>query len=275
MAELPLEVRLSGQEADFHELPAYDGFNSMAGISLAATIVTHYAATGNLRRRGQFETRSRIRFKESRRGSIIFGLAIELASNPYILGATGGVAVSVAGSAVYDLLKYVIQKNIGREHAPQTKALENLLESREGDVEAVTAAIEPALRQGHSVIGTGASTAEITGKNQDPIATFDRNTKDYISRSIEDETIIEKDVSIAAFNANSGHGRLFDDEHGRTVSFYIPEHAQSALKSVIGWGLSEYTRGTGRRISTKFTRILALDGRPKKYIILDAEIPQH
>lgn len=271
MPDLPLEVRLSGQEADFHELPAYDGFSSLAGLSLATTIVTHYATTGKLRRKGQFETRSNIRFKESRRGSLIFGLIIQfVASNPFILGMAGGVA----SNALYDLLKHVIKKNIGQDHEPETKALQNLLEFREGDIEALAAATEPALRQAHSIIGTGASTIEITGRDKDKIARFNQTTKDYISRSIEDETVFEKDVSVAAFNANSGHGRVFDDELQRTVAFYIPEGLQNALKSVIGWGLNEYTRGTGRRIGVKFTRILAVDGRPKKYIILDAEVPE-
>jgi hypothetical protein len=130
------------------------------------------------------------------------------------------------------------------------------------------------LRQAHGIIGNGASTIEITGRAQRQISTFNKSTKEYITESIEDEAIVEKDVSVAAFNANSGHGRVFDEDLGRTVAFYIPEHAQGELKPIIGWGLNEYSRGTGRRISIKFSRILALDGRPKKYIILEAEIPE-
>lgn len=263
-----MEARLSGQEADFHELPAYDGFSSLAGLSLATTIITHYAATGRLRRKGQFETRSRVRFKQSRRGSLIFGLVIDfVASNPFILGITGGVI----SSAVYDLLKTTINRTVGLEAKADTNAVKNLLEHRVGDLEALSAAIEPSLRQAHSIIGNGAHTMQITGRADRQISTFNKSTKDYIIDSINDEEPITKDVSVAAFNANSGHGRVFDEELGRTVAIYIPEHAQNALKSVIGWGLNEYARGTGRKVSITFTRVMALDGRPKKYIVLEAE----
>jgi hypothetical protein len=120
LATIPLEARFSGQEADFHELPAYDGFNSLAGLSLAATIVTHYAATGRLRRRGQFEARSRIRLKELKRGSLIFGLVIEFAaSNPFVLGITGGVI----SSAIYDLLKFAFRQTVGQELKVETEAV--------------------------------------------------------------------------------------------------------------------------------------------------------
>ncbi|KAF0170459.1 MAG: hypothetical protein FD160_3842 [Caulobacteraceae bacterium] len=116
---------------------------------------------------------------------------------------------------------------------------------------------------------------EIIGKKDQPISIFDGATKDYISQSIVDDEVIVKDVSVAAFNANSGHGRVFDHELGRTVAIYIPEHSQKAFKSVLGWGLNEYAKGTSQTISVKFSRILAWDGRPKKYIILDAEIPEN
>lgn len=276
MADLPIEVRLSGEDAEFHQLPAYDGFGSLAGLSLATTLVTHYAVTGSIRRKGQFETRSKIRFKESRRGSVVFGLIIEFAaSNPLLFGGVAGaLGVNLASSALYDLIKSTFKKNVGQDHTPQTKVLESLTETRGGDLEALAAATEPALRQAHTIIQHGASSMEITGRNKANISTFNAATKDYILKSIEDDAVIEKDVSVAAFNANSGHGRIFDEDIGRTVAIYIPEHSQKAFKAVLSWGLNEYARGTGRKISLKFTRILTWDDRPKKYIVLDANIPQ-
>lgn len=270
MAELPLEVTLDGDDAEYHELPAYDGFSSLAGLALATTMITHYAATGRLRRRGQFEARSQVRLTEVRRGSIVFGLIIHFAStNPFVLGITGGVI----SAAVYDLLKVVIKKNIGQEFSPATDAVQNLLARREGDIEALAVATEPSLRQAHSIIGNGAQVLSIAAR-ADAISTFDADTKEYISKSVEDTTIMEKDFSVASFNANSGHGRVFDEDIGRTVSFYIPEHAQNELRAVLGWGLNEYSKGTGQRVSVKYTRVLAVDGRPKKYIVVDASIPQ-
>lgn len=276
MVNLPIKVILTGQDADNHELPAYDGLSSLAGLSLAATLITHYAATGRIRRRGHFDSRARVRLQSVKPGSVLFGLVIEfVASNPFILGVGGTLVGGVASSALYDLIKLIVKKNIGHSHEPQTQAVAVLSSQRGGDLEALADATEPGLRQAHAIIRNGADRMEIIGKKDQPISIFDGATKDYISQSIVDDEVIVKDVSVAAFNANSGHGRVFDHELGRTVAIYIPEHSQKAFKSVLGWGLNEYAKGTSQTISVKFSRILAWDGRPKKYIILDAEIPEN
>ncbi len=272
MADVPLNVTLEGEDADEHQLPAYDGFMALAGISLTLSLVTNYASTGKLRKRGNFEGRLQVKTLALKPGSVDVPFLIHAAMNSPII--TGGITVTtgIVTNFIYDLLKRTIRKNIGIEHDPETPLLRRLESDKQGDLEALASAAEPSLRQAHTVINNGAHQIIING-GTNHISTFDPATKDYINLSIEDDQVIEKDVSVAAFNANSGVGRIYDADYGRTIPIYLADENFERARSVLGWGLNEYSKRTGKKISLTYRRTLAWDGTPKRYVVLDAEIP--
>jgi hypothetical protein len=266
-----IKAVIDGGEAAQHRLAAYDGFMSLAGIGLTLSLTANYAETARIRRRGEYAGRHAVRAAPIEPGSILTDFIVSL---PKVTIATGKVLSEAAGAAFYsDLLKRVIDRNLGIDSKPLTDELGELSEGRSGDIEALAAAVEPSIKQGHSVIGEGAQVVDIFGGSH-RISNFNVQTKQYVHGTIVDRDIYVKDVSVSSFNVNSGYGGVFDFDLGRVVPIRVTRETLPRAKAALGWGLNEYAADRGRRISLRYYRWMAFDGTPKKYIVVDAEIPK-
>lgn len=274
MAELvPFRLKLTGDTADKHQFQGYDGYMALAGFAWTLALVTNYTQTGRIRQRGDFPGRDAVQAIAPAKGSIIADFTVWVQQNPgQVLGlGSVGVGAGIGASAfLYDLMQRVIARNLGQESQAETPLLTRLLEARSGDVEALVAKVEPSIRQTHAVIGHGAQKMQILG-GHNIINTYDEDTRDYVKLNVEDDRIREKDFSVAAFNVNSGYGSVYDKDLGRTVPISMSKDVLRTVSSIFTWGLDQYANKTGGRVSMKYTRILAMDSTPKRYIVLSAE----
>jgi len=218
MANLvPFRLKLTGDTADQHQFQGYDGYMALAGFAWTLALVTNYAETGKIRQRGEFAGRDAVRASAPAEGSIVADFTVWLQQNPVEVLGIGAAGAGVAASVVlYDLVHRVISRNLGQDDPDQTATLNQLLSRRGGDVEALVAKVEPAIRQTHSVIGNGASNIQILG-GHNIINNYNEETRDYVRLNVIDDHIQERDFSVAAFNVNSGYGSVFDTALGRTV----------------------------------------------------------
>jgi hypothetical protein len=241
---------------------------ALAGFAWTLSLVTNYVETGKIRRRGAFEGRSK---PELSRMEVITNLSLN--GGFTALGVEIGIGLTV--NFLYDLLKRTVNRNVGIETTPQIHALKTLERGRGGDLEALAAAVEPSVHQTHSVIGHGVGTINIYGNNNRIINTLNDETKAYVDGSIEDRRILAKDLSVASFNANSGYGSVYDGELGRTVHVKLTKDTLYGAKEVLSWGLHEYAKGTGKKVSLRFFRVVSFDWTPKRYIVVNAIIPKN
>ncbi len=265
---VPFRLKLTGDTADQHQFQGYDGFMALAGFAWTLALVTNYIETGNIRQRGGFLGRDAVRAKVPAEGSIIADFSVWLQQNPtQVLGL--GIAGAAVSPFLYDLVRRVISRNLGQDNAAQTPLLTQLLTKRAGDIEALVAKVEPAIRQTHAVIGNGANNIQILG-GHNIINTYDGQTRDYVKLNIEDDDVKHSNFSVAAFNVNSGYGSVFDDHIGRTIPISMSREILRKVGSVFTWGIDQYANKTGGRVIMTYTRILAMDETPKRYIVLDA-----
>lgn len=270
MAEIvPFRLKLTGDTADNHQFQGYDGYMAMAGFAWTLALVTHYAETGKIRQRGEFLGRDAVRSTTPSEGSVLVDFSVWLQQDPTRVLDLGVGAVS-ASTFLYDLVKRVIDRNLGEDNAVDTPQLAQLLKRRGGDVEALVARVEPAIRQTHAVIGRGAEKIQIIG-GHNIINTYDEETRDYVKLNIEEDGIRDGDFSVAAFNVNSGYGSVFDFQLGRTVPISMSREVLRNTNSTFTWGLDQYANKTGGRVRVKYSRILAMDNTPKRYVILHAD----
>lgn len=268
---VPYRLKLIGDTADQHQFQGYDGYMALAGFAWTLSLVTHYAETGKIRQRGEFDGRHAVRASALEEGSVVADFFVYLRTNPLeVFGAAaGGLA---GGNFLNALVRRVISRNLGEPS--DDEAIAQLLASRAraGDVEALVAITEAPIRQAHSVIGAGADQVLISGGiNINPITTLNEATKEYVRQNVEDDNELTKQFSVSAFNANSGYGSVFDQDHGHVIPFSMKREKLRRLRQVFSWGLDQYSNRTGGKVTATFTRILAMDGRPKRYVILDAE----
>ncbi|GAB2207500.1 hypothetical protein ROS1_43170 [Roseibium sp. ROS1] len=269
MAEqVPFQLRLTGDTADYHQFQGYDGYMALAGFAWVLSLVSNYADTGEIRQRGDFNGRHAVRARAPVEGSVIAEFVVYMQNNPEtVFGiAAGGLG---APAFLYALANRVINRNLGESNTATDQTLEPLITRHGGDIEALVAISEPPIRQAHGVIGNGANKIEISG-GFNILNTFNEETRDYVKLNVEDDNEKTKLVSVSAFNANSGYGSVFDGDLGHVVPFSMSRDTLRHHKAVFSWGLDQYVQGTGRKIELKFTRILAMDGRPKRYVVLGA-----
>lgn len=270
MAErIPFRLKLTGGTADRHEFQGYDGYMAMAGFARTLSLVANYSETGKIRQRGEYVGREAVVAQIPRSGSVVADFLVTLHENPLAVLAIGNAAA--VAPFFYSLVRRIVESNVGPTQTPALPAVETLSVLRSGDVETLTSIAEAPIRQTHQVIGHGASKISIVGVVS-VLANFTPTTKEYIQHSDIDPSVILKEVSVSAFNVNSGNGSVYDPDLGRTVAIQVPSEILSHYRSVLTWGLDQYAKQSGAMILLEFTRILAADGRAKKYIVISARM---
>lgn len=233
-------AKFEGRLADSHRLPAYQATESMFGIAKAITMSANYLFEDRVRRRRFEKSQFRLDILTQREGS--FETVFDFAFDPELLKALGFVAVpgAVAGTLATDFIKSMFQKAVGKKPLPSIEALENERKLSDGDIAALVEAIEPSLKQAHKTIGGGASSITIHTGDHSPV-TFDQSTKNYITYNNNNINVRVKSFSVGSFNANTGYGRVFDFEEGRTIPFQLPSKVDPETLNALLYSFNAYS----------------------------------
>ncbi|HEY1942648.1 MAG TPA: hypothetical protein VGH40_11050 [Roseiarcus sp.] len=272
MREL-LVAKFDGQASEQHKLPAYEAVQSLYGIARSVLIITNYVAEGRVRRKEFNPEGFELNIIAQRAGS--FETVFELVTDPMSMTIIGGLGLSVAGNFVTDVIKSVFQRAIGKQAQPDIEALESSGKLSGGDMAALVDAIEPAMKNAHRSVNKGASNIFIIAGDGNYV-TLNQASKDYVNSSIRDERIRAKLFSVASFNANSGYGRAFDYEEGRTIPFVMQHDADRKTIDTILGSMSSYARrrhlGDDLRtaVAFQYRATLSVDGRVKMLNLMKA-----
>lgn len=268
-----LTIKFSGDIADQHQIPAYEGGQAIEGIARGLVLIGHYLAEGQIRKRVPFSRGVQVLLRPPRAGSFdaIFGFAIDpefVSSSFSWLGAAA--ASGVVGAFAYDLIKQTFKTVIGEKHDPTTEGLKALDAKRGGELDALADAIEPAIRQAHNVIGYGARDIHIY-HGPVTISNFNSRTKEYINSTIHADRPDVKLVSASMYSANTKNGRVFDNELGKTVPITITREAAPRTPSAISSSLDRYVGNLpDNRVYIKYYADKDAEGRVKRYRVVDA-----
>lgn len=266
-------LKFTGDVADQHQIPAYEGSQTLEGVGRSILLIGHYLAEGHIRKRVPFSKGVQVLLRPPRPGSFeaIFGFSVDPQMVTGAFEWLGGAAgTGVVGALAYDLIKKTISTVIGASHTPTTQALQDLDAKRGGDIDALADAIEPSIRQAHNIIGNGARNVHIY---QGPvtITNFNSRTKDYVNTTIKSEKPEVKLVSASMYSANTKNGRVFDLELNKTVPISIISESNPRTPSVISSSLDSYVaRRTDNKIYIKYYADKDSEGRVKRYRITDA-----
>jgi hypothetical protein len=253
---MTLEITFTGLEARRHHIAANEGLESLAGLAHAATLVAHFVSTGTVRQRQPYDDRLRFYFEQTRPGSLTA-----------LLGLGGALAVGAGGNAVYDILKAVWKRATGSGEDGDITSGDRVY--RAGDIDALTEAVAPSLLRGHAWIDHSEQRISIK-RSKAVLVDFSRDTKDYLKTEVVEEGESVQDVSVAAININSKHGRVYFLDLGRTVPFKVDKNAAERTIPTLSRYIVQYADRTGATVNIRFKKILYVDGRLKRIIIYDA-----
>lgn len=266
--EIKYRLRYTGYEAEHNRLPAHEGATSLEGITFTMSLLANYLATGEIRHRGEMSRKARVYIQPARQGSYVQDLVVLLTepNNVFMTTIVGSYAVATVGQIANAFIANALNDVVGRIKARTGSEERWLSRFPSGDTEALVDRIEPSMRRAHEVIDQGASLLSIT-KGQAPIVQLDSATKAWVNTNIIDDDFRLRTVSISAFNANSGNGRAYLTDVGKTVPFSVTREPDRGTFETLASSLNRYTRGVDSKISITSKDVVSVDGRVKKLVI--------
>ena len=263
-------VSIDGGFAAKHHFPLYEGGETLSGLGLTFTRTGHYLLTGEVRHRAPYDPRVIILANSPRPGSVELDL-LSLITGPAPTSLIGQITLSVGASTIFGFGLYIIRRIIGKAPKLPPEDLLELVDSRPGDIDALTSANTSSVRRAHSIIGNGATVITINGNNNEVI--LNRETKDYVNTTIQSDEVEFVEGSVGWLNANTRNGGLFVKAHGRVIPFDLHKDVGDESLDVLLTSLRNYTLGRveDATISVRILASTAIDGRIKRYLLLDAE----
>ncbi|QRG07135.1 hypothetical protein EZH22_01410 [Xanthobacter dioxanivorans] len=257
--------------ADTHKLPAYDAIQSLYGISRAILMTTNYLDEGRVRHRRFENIKFEFNLLTQNPGS--FETLFELITNPDAMKIGYDISVGITSGLLGHFIISMLSRAVGGSAHETIEDLETSEEISTGDTSALVEAIEPSLREGHKIVGNGASNIFIITGSHNTV-NFNAATKSFVNAFEEDNVLSSKIFSVASFNSNSGYGRAFDFEELRTIPFEINTMADEKSIEALIWSFSSYARrrrlgeNLQSAVAFKYRAIRTLDGRVKKIKVI-------
>lgn len=268
MFHIKYRLRYEGKNADDHILPAHEGAQSLEGMTWSFALLGNYVATGQIRKRGNLDSRVRFFISPPRRGSFATDIVATITdpNNIWLTTIVGTYAVATATDSINALFKYSFKAVCGIVSKEDEKDLKRLERLPSGDLEALVDGIEPSISRAHSVIGVGAKSLSID-KGRTPLLQLNNNTKDYVRTSIVDSDTVEREVSVGALNVNSGNGRVYLEDIGKTVPFSIIKEPIPGTYQALSRSLDRNARGLPSDVNIDCQEVTSVNGLIKKLII--------
>lgn len=262
--ELKYRLVYEGGEADRQRLPAHDGALSLEGFTWTLSLLAHYAATGKIRNRGELSPNAKVFLLPARQGSFIADAYVFITepNNLFLTSIIGTHAVATIGGIFNSLIVSAVREVCGLSTTHTDREERLLSKFPSGDREALLDRIEPSMRRTHEVIGDGVDTIHLRKSNR-AVARFSSETKAYVNAQIPGRRGT-RDVSVGAYNFNSGNGRMYLADIGKTVPFAVPKGLDAKTYSALSYSLDQYVNRRPSVIEIDFSEVLALDGRIKK-----------
>jgi hypothetical protein len=268
-------VKFTGDAADEHRLPAYDGTQSLHGITRSILIPANYLVEGRVRqRRFEFDD-LQLDLIATRPGS--FETVYELIVNPAGMAILAGIGVAASDNIkkfTRNFIQSIIDRATGRAAVPEIEEKEQSGALNSGDLGALVEAVEPAMREAHRTINRGATNVFIIQGDNNTVV-LNEITKRYVNETVEDDQLRARLFSVAGYYTNSRYGRAVDFEEGRTIPFEVAKDAdrqtiELILESMRRYAISRLGDDLRSAIAFKYRAYLSTDGRIKRIRVLKA-----
>ena len=236
--ELPLGFkieRLEGGEGDRPDFfPAQSVGYAVQGFSRSLVLISHFAATGKVKRRPPYDESVIPLVGPAKSGSLDISFLLEI-----VRSTVNDYGIEVTRDFFVDLLSYSISSLIGKKQRKMSKNIEKIVADRGGEAHALMDSIEAPIRISHSPIINSNVTINIsTGERN--IVELDEKTKNFIEYEEFVDNIDVEAAIVSALNVNSKSGRVYLFEEEKSVPFRVPREANKRTIRELSKSLNKY-----------------------------------
>jgi len=232
--KINFNAKFDGQDADSHQVRAYDSISALYGITRGILIPTHYIVEGKVRHRNIQSENYNLFIKPPKQGSVDFPFELIVVSASVL--ANHPVVTGVATNIISEFITNSMKRAVGKIDKINPNSIDDNID--EGAKDAIAAAMEPALRAGHKIINNGVVNLTINSGGGNVI--FDHSTKNYLNNFDISPFPKTRLMSVSSYNANSNTGGAFDSEEGRVIPFFLSKNPDAATLRTISDSQSAY-----------------------------------
>lgn len=264
-----LAVRYPFPDEQSGGLSAYDVTKSLHGFCKAINISSHYLVNGNVIFQAPAVRGASLYIKPSREGSYEQLLDLWIQYKDVIVL---GVSTSITAAVVYDFIKLTFRRSLGQKHQPETQEVSKLVSDAQGDLNALSEAMDGPLIEAHRTIEKKQAPLIDIEAGGETVAVLDAQSLDYVKTRIVSDRIEEIEVSVSSYNINSRKGRFYAPTLEQTIPFDPQKGSKFSFPSAISWSLDRSNRGYYSIIIVRVKRVLSILNETKRLILID--VPQ-
>lgn len=266
MDDLIFKAQFEGGDADDHRVPAYEAVQALYGLSRGILIPSHYLLEGKVRHRNISSDKYSLYLQTPRKGSFEAILQLCVVTGAAIVSTPMGqnVTSNLISEAIMAAIKMTVGVGLTKKEQQSTdKAIPP------GDLAAIAAAIEPALKQSHNIINNGVININLISSAGGNV-TLDQSTKNYINTNHREGLLQVGLLSVGRYDANGKTGGAFDPEEGRIIPFSVRTDIDRASVATILTSQQRYALGQfdpdedGSYVAFQYERIVDIDGKVKR-----------
>lgn len=255
-------MRLTGKDADRHEVASYVGTKAIHGFTRSIQIVSQAYLNQQPVSRATAFRGGNLFLAGMKPGSLLFDFRLDVTGKK--------PSVTLSRSIFFDFCSTVFHRATGREFTPDTAYVKKLDEDTEDDLLDLTVEhVEDALKEAHTAIGTSVTRMTFERPRSGTQTYFDQETKQYIESSILSEEGTNFEGHITRFNSITGNGRAFINSLGRIVPFRLEEDFLESKRGLITWSLHGSNVHISKNLILDAKQITSAAGGVKRLSLID------
>ncbi len=255
MTEVRIKSVFKGSDADYGRIDLYDGSESLTGLSRAMTLIARAYATRKAVSR-TFQIKGVKLFREAPRyGSFIDGIRIVIDDD---------IFPGTNARDFFRLVEWCFNEAVGNVVDDIDGALNVRMRSAADQL--VAAVEEPIKRMHRPITRDEGLTLSIQRTQGAELITYDKYSAMRFQEHIATETT-PLVGSVTRFNSLSRWGRIYSEEHERTISFLLSRDMSTAQRARVTKSLSQFDKGHSAEIILHSRLVTVAENRLKRLLV--------
>ncbi|MFC7369197.1 hypothetical protein [Vreelandella zhaodongensis] len=258
--DIQFKLTFKGGIYDSNVSDLYDGIEALDGFSKMLHITTHAYINQEVIRKATALKGAKIYRTASRPGSFVEVINVVL-EHP-----VEAIATKVVYDGLYDFVKYVGAKAIGKAYSPKNRKVKKLVRD-EPFISALNDSVRKPVKEMHRPIVTDRNVRVEVGKPRTPLLLF--NEDSYLYLKEERLLDLEENLScnVTKMNTLSPHGRIYLDSERKTVSYEADDGLSFSEGLLLSKSLDDTKNRRNNKINIDVRKLVDGNGRLLKIFI--------
>lgn len=259
---IPFKLRLTGKDADKHQVASYLGTRTLHGFSRSVQIATQAYLNEEAVSRATALHDADLFLTGAKAGSLAFDFRLD------VFRKKAGVTLN--RDTFYDFCSTVFSRASGQSYAPKTPYVQKIDEDQESDlIDLTVEQVEESLKNAHAAIDGSVEGISFERPRAGIQTYFDHETKQYIQSSLTSDVDHRYKGHVTRFNSITGNGRAYISSLRRVVPFKLEDEFLRGKRGLLTWSLHGSNVHRAKNLNFDALEITSAAGTVKRLALID------